>query len=175
MEVVRASFPAKQSIARPVTMVLRVRNSGSTAVPNVAVSVDSFNYISKYPELAARSRPVWAIERGPGGIARPPVESQEVSQPGSGQTAYVNTWALGPLAAGQARTFRWRVTPVQAGPHLVHYRVAAGLAGHARARQASGAPVLGAFAVRVTPAPPTTYVDPTTGRVVEGTLPPKTP
>jgi hypothetical protein len=152
-------------------MLLLVRNTGTVLVPNVAITVDSFNYVSSYPELAARNRPVWAIERGPGAIAKPPVESQEVSPPGSGQTAYVNTWALGALAAGQTRTFSWRVVPVKPGAHTVHFRVAAGLSGRARAQLASGGPVQGQFAVDIAPAPPTTYVDPATGRVLEGTAP----
>jgi hypothetical protein len=171
MKIVRASFPADQSIARPTRLELRVRNTGSRAVPDVAVTVDSFDYTSNYPELAADKRPVWAIERGPGAIAEPPVESQEVSPPGGGQTAYVNTWALGPLAPGKTQTFIWRVVPVKTGTHTVNFTVAAGLSGKAKARLASGAPVQGHFTVAITPAPPTTHVDPDTGRVVPGTYP----
>ena len=63
-------------------------------------------------------------------------ESQEVSPPGGGETAYVNTWALGPLDAGSTRTFVWQVVPVKAGLHTVHYTVAAGLAGKANAAPA---------------------------------------
>jgi hypothetical protein len=171
MKIVRASFPADQSIARPTRLELLVRNTGAHAVPDVAVTVDSFDYASNYPELAADKRPVWAIERGPGAIAEPPVESQEVSPPGGGQTAYVNTWALGPLAPGETQTFIWRVVPVKAGTHTVNFTVAAALAGKAKAQLASGAPVQGHFTVAIAPAPPTTHVDPNTGRVVTGAYP----
>jgi hypothetical protein len=174
MAVVRASFPTKQAIARPSTLELQVRNSGSHAVPDVAVTVDSFTYRSNYPELADSRRPVWAIEQGPGLKANPPVESQEVSQPGSGQTAYLNTWALGPLGAGQTRTFSWHVVPVKAGLHTVHYTIAAGVAGKALARLAGGGAVQGQFAVNIAPAPPATYVNPSTGKVLQGSAP-KTP
>ena len=171
MEVLHASFPAKQSIARPATFQLAVRNSGTQAVPNVAVTVDSFNYTSNYPYLASSKRPIWAIEQGPGRNANPPVESQEVSQPGNGQTAYVNTWALGRLPAGQTQTFTWKVVPVKAGTYTVHYSVAAGLSGKAKATLASGGPVQGQLAVSIAPAPPITYVNPSTGRVLAGTAP----
>ena len=45
-------------------MILRVRNTGTQTVPNVAVSIDSFAYTSDYPELAANKRPIWVIETG---------------------------------------------------------------------------------------------------------------
>src|SRR6478736_2708091 len=109
MKVLSASFPAKQAVSRPATLVLSVKNTGDHAVPNVAVTIDSFLYTDKFPELAANQRPIWAIERGPGATAKPPVKTVEVSLPGSAQTAYVNTWALGPLAAGATQTFAWHV------------------------------------------------------------------
>jgi hypothetical protein len=171
MEVVRARFPTRQTIARPSALELTVRNSGTNAVPNVAVTVDSFNYSSTYPQLAASKRPVWAIEQGPGASPQTPVETQEVSLPGSGQTAYVNTWALGRLGAGQTRSFRWLVVPVKPGAHTVHYRFAAGLAGKAAAHAPGGGLLQGQFAVNIAPAPPATYVNPSTGRVLAGSGP----
>src|SRR5256886_13534325 len=71
VELVHATFPTKQSIAHPATLTIAVRNGGSQAIPNLAVTVDSFNYTSTAPELAANKRPVWAIERGPGLVPRP--------------------------------------------------------------------------------------------------------
>jgi hypothetical protein len=171
MQVVHASFPVSQSIARPARLELQVRNTGPRTAPNVAVTLDSFYYTENYPELAVNKRPVWVIERGPGAIAKPPVESQVVSPPGGGQTAYVNTWALGPLAPGSTRTFLWRVTPVKAGLHTVHFTVAAGLAGKAKAELASGGPVQGQLTASIAPAPPAMHVDPSTGQIVSGAYP----
>jgi hypothetical protein len=171
MKVVRASFPSKQAIARKTALVLSVRNASAKTVPNVAVTVDSFDYTEHFPELAANKRPIWVLERGPGAIAKPPVESEEVSRPGGGQTAYVNTWALGPLAAGVTRTFRWVVAPVKPGVHTVHYVVAAGLAGNAKARLPSHGAVQGKFTAEVAPAPPARHVNPSTGRVVAHAYP----
>jgi hypothetical protein len=175
VRIVHASFPARQTIARPELMVLSFRNTSASTIPNLAVTVDSFEYLSKYPELASAKRPIWAIERGPGPIARPPVQTQEISQLGGGQTAYVNTWARGPLAPGLLRTFIWKVTPVKSGLHAVHFIVSAGLSGKARAVLASGRPVHGAFLVHVASAPPTNHVNPNTGAVEVGAYPTSTP
>ncbi len=171
MRVVNPSFPSAQSIARQTKLVLPIRNTGTHTVPNVAVTIDSFDYTSSYPELADAKRPVWAIERGPGAIASPPVESEQISPPGGGQTAYVNTWALGKLAPGATRTFVWRVVPVKSGTYTVHYTVAAGLAGKARARLSSGGLVQGQFAVKIASAPELKHVNPATGRVEAGEFP----
>lgn len=170
MEVTHASFPEKQAIASPVTLTIRVHNSGAKTVPNVAITVDSFNYRSKFPELSASSRPVWAVEHGPGLSPHPPVQSVDVSKPGSGQTAYVNTWALGPLAPGATHAFSWLVVPVKSGRHVVHYSVAPGLAGRSRARATNGK-LHGTFLVDVAAAPPPTHVNPNTGRVEAGAEP----
>jgi len=171
VRVLKASFPARQSIARPTHLVLAVQNTGSETVPDIAVSVDSLSYSANYPELAANKRPIWAIEEGPGAIAKRPVPTQTVSPAGGGQTAYFSTWALGPLAPGHTRTFLWRVTPVKPGLHIVHYTVAAGLAGKARAQLADGAPATGHFTVYIAPKPPPSHVDPETGQIVAGAYP----
>jgi hypothetical protein len=171
MEVVRAAFPTRQSISRPTVFALQVRNAGTATVPNVAVTLDSFYYTEHYPELAADKRPIWVIEKGPGAQAKPPVQTQEVSQPGGAQTVYVNTWALGPLARNGTRTFTWHVVPVKAGVWTVHFKLAAGLAGRAHARLPGGGQVQGQLTASVAPLPPSTHVDPATGRVVAGTFP----
>jgi hypothetical protein len=171
VQVLRASFPTKQSIARPTQLELQVRNSGAHTVPVVAVTIDSLNYAERYPELADDQRPIWAIERGPGAVARPPVNTQDVSQLGDAQTAYVNTWALGPLGPGKTQTFLWHLVPVKSGQFTVSYSIAAGLAGKARATLASGAPAQGRFEVDIAAAPALTQVDPNTGQVVPGSYP----
>jgi hypothetical protein len=171
LAVDRAAFPAKQSIARPASMELVVRNTSPRTAPNIAVTVDSFYYTSHFPELASNKRPIWVVEKGPGAIPSRPVESEAISPPGGGQTAYVNTWALGPLAPGSSRTFRWEVVPVEPGLHTVDYRVAAGLGGKAKAELPSGGPVAGHFGVAIASVPPARHVNPNTGQVVPGRYP----
>ena len=106
VDVVNASFPTKQHLAKSERFVIAVRNTGREAVPNVAVTVDSFAARSQQAGLADPSRPVWIVDAAPRG----------------GDTAYTNTWALGRLAPGQTRRFVWRVTAVQAGTHTVKWR-----------------------------------------------------
>lgn len=171
VEVTRVSFPRRQAVARDTRLVLVVRNAGSQTVPNVAVTVSSFYYTSRYLHLSANKRPVWIVNTGPGAVAKPPVESEEINPPGGGETTYVNTWALGPLAAGHRVRFIWHVTPVKSGRHTVHYMVAAGLDGKAIARLADGSRPVGRLVAQIAPAPPRTHVNPETGEVTTGPNP----
>jgi hypothetical protein len=179
VQVLRASFPRLQAISHSTRMVLRVRNPGLRTIPNVAVTVDSFSYQSDYPGLADRERPVWIIDEGPGVKPKQLVQTQTVDPPGGGETAFVNTWALGPLPPGRIRTFVWHVTPVKSGLYTLHYTVHAGLNGNARAHvsrvgalegEAGGLPV-GHFKVAVIGRPPQRYVNPETGKVQLGSYP----
>jgi len=172
VEVLRAHFPAKQAIAHDTRLALIVRNAGAKTIPNVAVTLDSFYYTSNYPNLSVKKKPVWIVNTGPGATAiGPPVQSEEINPPGGGETAYVNTWALGALAPGKSKRFVWKVTPVKAGLHTVHYSVAAGLDGKAIARLAGGGRPAGRFVASIAPLPPATHVNPETGEIVAGPNP----
>jgi hypothetical protein len=175
VEVLKATFSGHQAIAKPALFELRVRNPGKSTIPNIAVTLDSFSYKSSYPALAENLRPVWVVEQGPGPTAPgEPVESESVSPPGGAQTAYVSTWALGPLGPESSQSFEWHVVPVKSGKYTVHYIVAAGLAGKARAHKPSGGAVNGALTADVASVPAPRHVNPSTGEVVPG-LYPKTP
>jgi hypothetical protein len=172
VEILRARFPAKQAIARDERFTLVVRNAGVRTIPNVAVTLDSFYYTSSYPKLAVNKRPVWIVNTGPGASATsPPVQTEEVNPPGGGETAFVNTWALGALAPHSSRAFIWKVTPVKAGTHTVHYTVAAGLDGKALARLVGGGLATGGLTASIAPVPPRTHVNPETGEVAAGPYP----
>jgi hypothetical protein len=168
VQVANASFPAKQAVARPAALRLAVRNTGARTLPDVTVAVTSFYYTSDYPNLASRERPVWVVNQGPGRVAHPPVETVQTDPPGSGTTANYDVWALGPLRPGATRSFVWNVSPVKPGMHRLSYRVYAGLNGKAQAELADGAPPAGSFAVHIADRPPSTHVDPQTGKVVPG-------
>ena len=150
VDVVDAEFPERQRLAQAEEMVIRVRNREQRAIPNVAVTVEGFGKRSEQSGLADPNRPVWIIDDGPRG----------------GTTAYTNTWALGRIPAGESKTFKWRVTPVQAGDHEISYRVSAGLDGKAKARLAGGDRAEGRFDVNVRRAPSQSRVDPDTGEVI---------
>jgi hypothetical protein len=159
IDVVAHQFPKRQRIANAAVMRIVVKNTDSKAIPNVAVTITNeddakggagFATRSDEVGLSDPSRPLWIVDRGPRG----------------GDTAYVSTWALGPLPAGQTKTFVWRVTPVQAGTHSLRWHVAAGLNGKAVARTDDGKDPGGTFPVDVSRKPPAVMVDPKTGDVV---------
>jgi hypothetical protein len=146
VDVAEASFPPGQSISQKTTMRIRVRNSGTRTVPNVAMTVktrpkqpggapSAFGQTVDDPRLADPDRPIWIVDKGPEG----------------GDTSYTNTWALGRLAPGQSKTFSWSVTPVQAGRYVIDYEVAPGLDG--KARLAAGSRGKGTFRVAVDDTP----------------------
>ena len=58
------------------------------------------------------------------------------------------------MRSGESKDIVWRVTPVRAGSYTVHYEVAAGLYGKAKAVTADGGPVKGEFAVTIKSKPP---------------------
>jgi hypothetical protein len=167
VEVTRATFPERQRLAERSELVISVRNAGSETVPNVAVTVDGLSYRKDDPELADPTRPRFVINGVPKEIGGFP-EAQEASPAGC-DTAYVNTWACGPLRAGRERTFRWSVTAVQAGPFEIDYRVAAGLDGKAKAVTAGGRAPRGTISGSVSEEPPQTRVADDGRTVVEGT------
>ena len=112
-------------------LVIAVRNTGSKAIPNIAVTI--CNVTCAYPappgegtSAAAfaqdlrRSR-TWPTRRGRCGSStgRPGPCTLQLPErrPGRrGVTAYSNTWALGRLAPGRRRTFDWARDRGRAGP-----------------------------------------------------------
>jgi hypothetical protein len=138
VEVVRATFPEQQKLAKSSNMIMTVRNAGEETIPNIAVTVNGFDKRKIDPELADPSRPVFALNGVQVEIAGFP-EAKEASPRGC-DTAYVNTWACGPLRPDEQRTFRWSVTAVQAGDFKIDWEVAAGLDGKAKAVAAGGGP-----------------------------------
>ena len=119
LEVTRASFPAEQRIAEAATLRLEVANTrrprgarpGRDGRDRAGAGRRRRRSRSAQrdddPTLAASARPVWIVDEGPAG----------------GDSAYTNTWAVGPLGEGQTRTVEWRLTAVKAGP--LHGRLAA--------------------------------------------------
>ena len=138
VEVVNATFPEDQKLAKSSDLVVTVRNAGQETIPNIAVTVNGFDRRKKDPDLADASRPVFALNGVQVEIAGFP-EAKDASPRGC-DTAYVNTWACGPLKPNEEKTFRWSVTAVQAGEFNVAWRVAAGLDGKAKAVAPGGGP-----------------------------------
>jgi hypothetical protein len=157
VEVTGASFPAKQRISEPSTLKLEVANRGDRAVPNLAVTVETapreegqasaaFAQDADDPALADSRRPVWILDEGPVG----------------GESAYANTWAVGPLGKRQTRTVEWKLTAIEAGRYTIAWRIAPALEGG----QLAGGRTNGEFSVTITDAPVPARVD--DGDVVRG-------
>jgi hypothetical protein len=127
LDVTEAAFPERQRIAEAATLRLEIANPGERDVPDVAVTVETepaqeglapvaFGQGSDDPTLAASARPVWILDEGPAG----------------GESAYTNTWTLGPLREGAARTAEWKLTAARAGTYTVRWRLAPALVGDVR-------------------------------------------
>ena len=142
IRVIQAKFPDHQSLAKRSTMRITVKNVDSKTIPNVAVTVKSFDQTKNDPTLADPRRPQFIVNKGPAG----------------GDTAYVGTSALGPLKPGETKTFTWDVTAVVAGKYSLKYAIAAGLDGKAKAILAGGGTPKGEFTGRISNKAPNTKV-----------------
>ncbi|MEA2169621.1 MAG: hypothetical protein QOF76_2921 [Solirubrobacteraceae bacterium] len=151
LSITNATFPEKQRLADKTTMTIAVKNDDTATIPNVAVTVatdpgdaggapQAFSQDIADPNVSDPSRPIWIIDEPPKG----------------GVTAFTNTWALGPLKAGQTKTFEWHVTAVKAGDYKINYSAAPGLNGKATP---SGDHHTGSFTVNVTRTPPVQSVN----------------
>jgi hypothetical protein len=167
VRVLNARFPERQKLAQSSDLVITVRNAGTETIPNIALTVDGFDYRKDDPDLADRVRPRFAINGVPVEIAGFP-ESKDATPRGC-DTAYVNTWACGSLRPDAQTTFRWSVTAVRAGPFKIDWQVAAGLDGKAKAVSAGGgAAPRGSFAGSVSSRPPQTRIGEDGRTIVSG-------
>jgi hypothetical protein len=159
-----AKFPTEQRLAQTSNLELDVENVGTETVPNLAVTIytgdtkggGSFTERSDQPGLADPNRPVWILEYGfPKVLKTSQDESDLADAPTAGaDAAQTDTFAFGPLAAGESKRIFWQVTPVKPGTYTIHYELAAGLNGKAKAVTDDGGPVKGEFVVTVTSKPP---------------------
>jgi hypothetical protein len=178
VEVTTAQFPNRQRLAETTDLKLGIENAGTEQIPQLAVTIfvddgsgavssgaggqGSFDVRSEQPGLANPNRPVWVLEdKYPQIVGQPePLGSSP------GTTAQTNTFAFGPLAAGDTREMIWRVTAVKGGTYTVNYQVAAGLQGKAEAVTADGSAPEGKFVVTISTRPPKASVN-DAGQVVE--------
>jgi hypothetical protein len=167
VDVLGATFPGKQKLAKRSVLVIKVKNSGDKEIPNIALTVNGFDERKNNPDLADPNRPVFVINGVPKEIAGFP-ESKDASPPGC-DTAYVNTWACGKLGVGKIKTFKWTVTAVRAGPYKIRYTVAAGLNGKAKAVDANGTRPTGVFRGTISNTPPKSRVADDGHTIVSGT------
>jgi hypothetical protein len=177
VKVTRASFPNRQHISRRTDLVLGVQNAGSKPLPSLAVTIwtgdtkanGSFSVRLDQPNLANPSRPVWILENLYPKLLGNGVTLANVEKaPSAGaEVAQTDTFDFGRVKPGKTRVMDWRVTPAMTGTYTVHYAIAAGLQGNAKAVTPAGSPVRGEFVVTVGSKPPQTCVLPN-GQVISG-------
>lgn len=172
VEVVSASFPQEQKLAKDSKMEIVVRNAGDEEIPVISVTVEcpgqkgeddssdrsggsggspsgagsqggGFNYRTTFPGVADPSRPQFVVNTIP--TRTPRNYDRGRLDPLERSSAYVSTFPLGKLAPDREATFTWDVTAVRAGPYKICWRVNAGLDGKAKAVASGGGPINGQF------------------------------
>lgn len=169
VEVTESRFPPRQRLAETSDLRLGIENIGEQTVPDLAVTIwtgdqkadDSFEIRSEERGLADPNRPVWILEHNYPKVVPPGVEPGELdAEPSAGaEVAQTATFAFGALGPGESTDLAWRVTPVMDGTFTVHYELAAGLQGDAKAVTADGSPVRGEFVVTISDEPPQARID----------------
>jgi hypothetical protein len=176
VQVTAATFPADQRLSQHTHLVITVRNSGNKTIPDIAVTitdphqgtaVKAFGTNIQGSGLASRSRPVWVIDHPPGPCTGSRAYSCQAGGAGGYASAYANTWAAGRLPPGQSAKFDWGVTAVTPGSYQVHYVIAAGLNGKAKARLSGGGIPQGLFTVKISGKASQTYVN-NSGQILPG-------
>jgi hypothetical protein len=176
VEVTTAKFPPNQRLAETVDLQLEIENAGSETVPDLAVTIwtgdemadGPFNLRSEQEGLADPNRPVWILENDYPKLLEPGTQLRELDEePTAGaETAATNTYTFGALGPGDSVHAVWRVTPVKGGTYTVHYEVAGGIDGNAKAVTEDGGPVEGEFVATISTKPPKARVT-ESGAVVE--------
>jgi hypothetical protein len=134
VDIIQASFPGRQRLGETVRLRIRVENQDDEALPNLAISVEGFSQRVDDSTLAKPVRNIWIVNR-------PPFNSD---------SAYADTWTLGEVPPGAARTADWEVTAVRSGTYSLRYKVSAGTDGKATAELPDGSPPRGSFIARIT-------------------------
>jgi hypothetical protein len=195
-EVTGAKFPTDQRLTETTDLTLDVKNSGDESIPDLAVTIYTgdqkaggpFQVRSDQPGLADPNRPVWILENefpkcvssaayklNPDSDARcvSPLEADtkgglDKAQSAGAEAAQTDTFSFGSLEPNDEIEIVWRLTPVVAGTYTVHYEMAAGLNGKAKAVTQDGGPVEGEFVVTISDKPPKASVSGNGKVIVQG-------
>jgi hypothetical protein len=147
VQLLAADFPERQHLADEPQLQIIVRNTSGRTIPNLTATIESagegtqaaaFGRLNEQAGLASRSRPAWIVDAGPH----------------SGDTAYADTWAVGPVRADSDGAFVWHLTAIKPGRYRLTYRLSGSLGGKARiVFDDRGEPARGSFDVEIGRAP----------------------
>jgi len=173
VEVAKAKFPDRQQLVETSDVELKIKNVGDQTIPDLAVTIyttlasaatnepkprGSFDIRLDQPGLADPNRPAWILEDGYPKLITPGVTLKKLTEaPAAGAAAsQTDTFQFGAVRSGESKHMVWRVTPVIAGTYTVHYEVAVGLGGRAKAVTTDGEPVKGELSATITRKTPRT-------------------
>ncbi|HXV05523.1 MAG TPA: hypothetical protein VFP23_06415 [Solirubrobacterales bacterium] len=170
VQVVGASFPARQRLGQTSLLRVGVRNSGRRTIPALTVTISiagregqasslPFGIRSPQPGLARPDRPVWVLN-----AKYPRLAGASISAGAEGSAH--KTFDFGPLKPGATTDVVWKLSAVRAGRYTLLFRVGAGLGGKARAVGAGGVAAGGSLTAQVSAVPPELTVS-GSGKVVE--------
>ena len=186
VQVTKAKFSNHQRLAETADLKLAIKNVGDQTIPDLAVTIytvdtngsgsvrqkagvtatgsgqGSFNIRLDNPNLANPNRPAWVLEDEYPKLLNPPgvtVKNLSKAPTAGAVAAQTDTFHFGAVPSGEQKDIDWRVTAVRAGTYTVHYEVAAGLQGKAKAVTTDGSPVKDEFVVTITSKSPQTCVD----------------
>lgn len=166
VDVLKATFPEEQKLAKDSVLEIEVQNTDTKPIPNINVTVQGFDYKERDPNnpsevdpnLADPRRPIFVVEKSPVEYLRDrfpgnaSLVDREVNPPrgggkpfGNGDTAYVETYSLGELTPGETADFKWALSAVKAGPYELSYEITAGFDGKATAVDKDGDVPIGRF------------------------------
>jgi hypothetical protein len=169
VDVTKASFPPKQKLAKRSELAIDVENTGDRTVPNLAVTIEGFDEVQTDPDVdTANARTtVFAVNGKPTNLKQYGGFDDSVpATPGDSDTAFVDTWTVGPVKPGRTKKLRWTVTATRRGPYRIKWEVAAGLDGKAKAVGPDGGPPQGIFSGTISAAAPDTRVSSRNGETI---------
>lgn len=142
LQLVSATFPERQELAKQATMSIVVRNPGDEPVEMVTATVSpggtgetgsAFQAPVGGVDASDSSRPIWIVDEAPL----------------NGVTADSAVTRLGPVEAGKTVAFKWKVTPVRTGKHPIRWAIGADLKGEKTVIDDAGEPIEGRFDVEI--------------------------
>jgi hypothetical protein len=134
-------FPKRQYLGTPTDFVLRIRNTDTREIPQLIVTIDGLRTRVEQVGAASEVRPIWL--------------PQDVDY--ANVTPYNSTLAssfnMGPLAAGDVKTYKVTLSPLRRGDHKVGYSLAPDLFGDNKIVDSDDQPAKDTRTVAIDPTP----------------------
>jgi hypothetical protein len=134
-------FPKRQYLGTPTDFTMRIRNTDTRDVPQLIVTIDGLRTVVKQVGAASEVRPIWLTQD---------VNYANVTPYNS---AVATSYNLGPLAAGDVKTYTVKLTPLRRGDHKVSYTLAGDLYGKAKLVDENNDPATDSRTVAIDPTP----------------------